>query len=113
GYATKFGWESRVPLVARTAEGGSKESKLSTRSILGFGNGDPLLIYARPAWDGHGIVLCMRETYGRPAELDLSALKKAGFAKSVYEVNSLEEPLKKVSTAIHFSPLEVKFIKIN
>ncbi len=113
GYATKFGWESRVPLVARTAEGGAEESKISSRSILGFGNGDPLLIYARPAWDGHGIVLCMRETYGRPAELDLSALKKAGFAKSVYEVNSLEEPLKKVSTAIHFSPLEVKFIKIN
>ena len=113
GYATKFGWESRVPLVARTAEGGAKESEISSRSILGFTKGDPLLIYARPAWDGHGIVLCMRETYGRPAELDLTALKKSGFAKSIYEVNSLEEPLKKVSTAIHFSPLAVKFIKIN
>lgn len=112
GYATKFGWESRIPLIARTAEGGTKETKLTSRSLLNFSNEDPLLILARPAWNGHGIILCLRETRGKPAKLDLSALRKSGLVKNAYEVNSLEEPLKKVSSAIEFAPLEVKFIKI-
>ncbi len=113
GYATKFGWESRVPLAARTAERGPEKTEVTSRSLLGFGDGNPLLIYARPAWDGHGIILCMRETYGRPAKLHLSVLKKSGLVKSVEEVNSIEEPLKKVSSEVDFTPFEVKFIRIN
>ncbi len=113
GYATKFGWESRIPLISKITEGRAKETKLSSRPLLNFGHEDPLLIFARPAWDGHGIILCMRETFGKSAKLDLSELSKSGLVKDVYEVNSLGEPLKKVSSAINFDPLEVKFIKIN
>ncbi len=113
GYATKFGWESRVPLVARVSEGGGKKTALASRSLLNFGNGDPLLIYARPAWDGHGIVLCMRETYGRDAVVNLSGLRKSGLVNSVEEVNSLQEPLRKVTSEVKFNPYEVKFIRIN
>lgn len=112
GFATNFGWSSRVPLVAAPCEGSATGNGTHSMSLLNFGAGNPMLISARPAWNGSGVVLCMRETAGNNAKVDVSELLKSGIAKIAQEVNSLEEPVGGPSNEVFFRPREVKFILI-
>ncbi len=112
GFATNFGWSSRVPLVAAPSEGSATGSGIHSMSVLNFGAGNPMLISARPSWNGSGVVLCMRETAGNSAKVDVSELLKSGIAKIAEEVNSLEEPVGGPSNEIFFRPRDVKFILI-
>ncbi len=109
-FATEFGWGTRVPLTATLRPGGGSGTKLVSRSVLDFGSNSLLLVFARPAWNDKGVVLCLRETEGKPATLNVSSLVKASPAKDVYEVNSLEENLKRVSGNIGFKPYQVRFL---
>lgn len=112
GYATRFGWNQRVPLIATFRPGGGTGDQLVSNSILHFNSNDLLLVFARPAWYGKGVVLCLRETEGKTAKLNVSELVSSKPSRSVYEVNSLEEPVRKVKGIISFRAHEVKFIMI-
>ena len=110
-FATRFGWSSRVPLAAIASEN-CPASGIGMRSILNFKQDDPMLVYARPAWSGDGVILCMREIEGRNARLDLSEILRSYPKKSAFEVNSLEEPSGKSVNEISFEPDQVKFILV-
>lgn len=112
GFADDFGWGSRVPLVATTNEGSSKGSEIGSKSFLDFGNPDLMLVLARPAWDGNGDILYMREKEGKGTKLDITQLLKPLPGKSVIEVNSLQEKIGHPSSEITFSPNELKIIRI-
>ncbi len=109
-FATRFGWSSRAPLTATVRLGDGTGTSLTSRSILDFGRSGLLLVFARPAWNGKGVVLCLRETDGKPATLDVSKLVSSDTHELVYEVNSLEENSKRVTGQIEFRPYEVRFL---
>lgn len=109
-FATNFGWGCRVPLTAMVRQGDGKSSVLESKSILNFDTNDLLLVFARPAWDGNGVVLCLRELNGKNTALNVSKLISSKSSVNVYEVNSLEEKIRSLSGNVEFKPHEVKFI---
>ncbi len=109
-FAAEFGWGSRVPLVAMVRSGDGKSANLESKSILNFDSKDLLLVFARPAWNGNGVVFCMRETNGENASLNISKLISSKSSYKVYEVNSLEEQIRSLTGSVRFKPHEVKFI---
>ena len=106
-YAAHFGHESYVPLVARVLTAGTSRAARYALSILQISAPNLVLISARPARDGDGIILHLREVDGRPAVAEFPA------GASVIEVNVLEEPLRKADSAAGFSPFEAKFVKVS
>lgn len=111
-FATHFGWSSRVPLITAPHGGNTNASRIQSKSLLNFASGDPMLVSARPAWNGSGIVLCLREIAGCSTRVNVSNLLKSGLAQIAQEVSSLEEPIGEPSKEILFIPHEVKFILI-
>lgn len=117
--ATRFGWGSQVPLVARALPpvkgetAGSGIGRGNPVSLLQADVGNLLLVEARPAWHDKGVILHWREVEGKPATIDLM---KQGFAKrlkSADEVNVLEETTKADCKTLSFAPYEVKFVRLN
>ena len=105
-YADHFGRESYVPLVARVLTAGTSNATRPSRSVLQISAPNLALISARPARDGDGIVLHLREIEGRPAEAELPP------GVSAMEVNVLEEALRKPGSTVRFSPFEAKFVRV-
>jgi Glycosyl hydrolases family 38 N-terminal domain/Glycosyl hydrolases family 38 C-terminal domain len=107
--ASRFGWGTRVPLVARVVppmrRGGRTERPFS-RSILAIENPNLLFIEAHPSRYGQGIVTCLRELAGKETEWILGQGLKA------VQVNVLEEEMGKTFETLSFKPYETKFIKI-
>lgn len=112
GYATKFGWGCRVPLVSTLKPSDGKDSLLTGLSVLNLANSDLHLVFSRPAMNGNGAILCLRELNGRGASFDVERLAASKQVKGLYEVNSLEEPLKKLSGKVRFRPFQVKFFMV-
>jgi hypothetical protein len=106
-FAVHFGHESNVPLVARVLAPGTSGAARAVRSVLQINAPNLALISARPARDGSGIVLHLREVEGRPAVAELPA------DASAVEVNVLEEPLRDAGRAPGFGPFESKFLKVS
>ncbi len=111
-FATDFGWGSRVPLTATLRPGGGYGTKLQSGSVLDFGKNSLLLVFARPAWDGNGVIICLREVEGKTESLDVRKLVKYRPATRVYEVNSLEENPREVKGEITFTPYQVRFLML-
>ncbi len=101
--ASSFGWESRIPLVARVLTAGSSQATRPSMSALEIDAPNLVLVSARPARDGHGIIVHLREVDGKPATLR---------ALAVTEVNVLEEPLGAPAESIIFRPMEAKFVRV-
>jgi alpha-mannosidase len=128
--ATRFGMENRVPLLARVFPASSKpDSVFIPKSFFTSMPNNLVLISARPALNGNGIVLQLRETSGckdsiAVEDLRLSSITLASAvqALSATEVNVLEEPVRKIwerkeeaTLPYHgfwltFNPLETKFL---
>jgi hypothetical protein len=115
--ATRFGWGSQVPLVARVLPpvraDHSNSADGALASLLKCDAVNLLLVEARPAWHSPGVILHWREVEGRPAVLDLGNQPFAGRVKSADEVNVLEEPLQAGVKMVVFKPYEVKFVRLN
>jgi hypothetical protein len=110
--ATSFGWGSRIPLVARVLTAGASESGISSLSTLRISAPNVALVSTRPARDGKGIILHLRELEGKATRVRLATAAPAIAIESVSETNLFEEQLKPASAEIEFSPFEVKFIKL-
>jgi alpha-mannosidase len=114
--ATRFGWGSQVPLVARAlprvrsqvagSVGGASASLLKCDAT------NLLLVEARPAWHGPGVILQWREVDGTPATLDLAGQPFAGQVTSIDEVNIVEEPVQAGIKSVTFKPYEVKLVRV-
>ncbi len=111
-FATNFGWGMRVPLTAALRPGGGESTKIESGSFLDFGSSSLLLVFARPAWDGKGVVLCLREVEGKETTLNVRNLVKHKPGTHVYEVNSLEENPREVKGKVGFDPYQVKFLML-
>jgi hypothetical protein len=131
--ATRFGMENRVPFLSRVFPASARpDSVLMPRSFFNSSVGNLVLVSARPAAGGQGMILHLRETAGMPDSLAVdnvilssSTLSMATRATSVTEVNVLEEPVRTVwrrndtsKTGYHpeyvtFKPWETKFILVS
>ena len=111
-FASRFGWGSRVPMLARVFPSGKKESTKRSVSLLDITIPNILVISAKPAASGDGIVLHLREIEGKKAEIDLQKMIKNVKFKSVREVSVIEEEIVDIEKKIEFKPYEIKFIKI-
>ena len=100
--AADFGWGARIPLVGRVLSPGTSAATLRPQgSVLAIDEPDLLLVAARPAREGGGLVLHVREVDGKPATL----------AGSFTEATVLGTPISTPQTAITFLPYETKFLK--
>lgn len=111
-FASMFGWGSRVPLTATVIPGGGSGTKLVSRSVLDFGSNSLLLVFARPVWNGKGVILCIRETDGKPTSLNVSDLVRSDPSMQVCEVISLDGPIRPVSGSVRFRPYQVRFLML-
>jgi hypothetical protein len=113
-FATRFGREERVPLLSRVMmpSGGSESSELVSRSLIDLGIPNLLLVHATPSLDGNGIILHLREVEGNPATLDTRRLQEETGARSIEEVNVLEERLSVLTVPLLFGHNETRFIKL-
>jgi hypothetical protein len=105
-FATNFGWESRIPFLSRVLPAGNSNPGKTEDSFFSIKNENILLVNAKPADDGKGTVLQLRETDGKETVLHFVKPTKA------YEVNVFEEDLGKDSKEIKFKAFESKFIRI-
>lgn len=116
--ATVFGWNSRLPLIGRAAPASVPNNLPASGSTLSLAPENVILVNARPASDGRGVILCLREVDGKSAKLDLSLRLPGKKLKSVEEVNVLEEtmdnpiPPKNNEDQITLPPFGVKFVRV-
>lgn len=101
-YATRFGWDNRVPLFTRVMPAASAgNGRARERSFLRPGPDHVLLTSCVPAADGSSVLVNLRETDGRPATLTL--LDAAGHALNFRPTDATGRAL----TGEHVSSLEM------
>jgi alpha-mannosidase len=107
--ATRFGWGSRIHMVPRVLPPGNAEAS-AVASTLDLGAPNIILVDARPAYYGEGIVLHLRELDGKATDLPLADL----LAKAtLQEINVLEEVIEKGINTVTFKPYDSRFLKLS
>lgn len=111
-FATRFGWDSRIPLLARVIppKTTDKATITTSRSLMDLDLPNLLLVNARPDPSANGVILHLRETEGDHAILDVSSLLEQTGATEVFEVNVLGEVLKQLTKPTLIEHFETKFI---
>jgi hypothetical protein len=71
GFASRFGWGARVPLLTRILPGGGPGDSMSEGSFIEGWPEDVVIISALPSADGNSVILHLRETGGRGKVLNL------------------------------------------
>jgi len=109
GFATQFGWGCRVPYLTRIIPGsGSGDNNWEGTFISGWPS-NVILITAEPTEDGNSLLIHLRETDGKPAELKLTN-GTDGKLLPITEVDVTGSPVAKNSQQI--GPLESKFFRL-
>src|SRR5690606_37989206 len=91
-FATRFGWGSRIPLLIRVLPAGGKGAA-AARSWMEVSAPNLLLVSARPAEKGKGVILQLRETDGKEAVLEVEGLLKGNVFRSAWHVNLFGEEM--------------------
>ncbi|USN99561.1 MAG: hypothetical protein H6810_02520 [Phycisphaeraceae bacterium] len=112
GFATRFGWGHRIPLLGRVLPGSGEARPLENESLLELGAENLILVAARTAAYGPGVVLQLREVEGRPVRLGANDWGGSMGALRVREVNVLEEVFGAAEATIKFGPFETKFLLV-
>ncbi|HPI72247.1 MAG TPA: glycoside hydrolase family 38 C-terminal domain-containing protein [bacterium] len=111
--AVQFGWGSRIALQARVIPAGRpKAERRPAASWLNWPAANLILVAARPAPDGKGIVCHLREVAGITAKIELTELSSLKKIQQMDEVNVLGEVLQNDVQSVRFAPFEVKFIRL-
>ncbi len=110
--ATQVGWGSRIPLVARVLTPGTAGAGGASLSAFRVSESNVVLVGARPARDGSGIIVQMREVDGKACVVRFESSLPGITLRAVEEVDILEETLRTAGAAIPFSPFETKFLRI-
>lgn len=111
-FATRFGIENRVPMIARAYSGSpTGHSKLTGKSIVDINAPkNLLLVNSRPTDDGNGIILHLRETQGDHAILDITKILGNPNIVSAKETNALGEEIQTLEGPLLIEHFETKFI---
>ena len=112
GFASRFGWESRVSLLGRVAPGGDGKRTASVQSLIPLELTNLLLVTARPASNLDGVVLHLREVEGRESTLSIETWRYRGELARVQTVTVLEDVLETLAGEVHFRPHETKFLLV-
>jgi hypothetical protein len=112
GFATRFAWAQRIPLLTRVLPAGKESLEKRSQSLLDIDLSNVILINAKPSDDVLGLVLHLRETNGENAIIDVDKLLKLNDYANVLEVNVLEEEIAKLKKSIKLEPFETKFLKL-
>lgn len=112
--ATRFGWGSRVPLVARVlpAAAGQPGRTPERRGLLGLRAPNVLVVEARPARDDRGVFLHLRELEGKAVTLTRAGLELDQEPVGADEVNVLEQTIEPDIESLALAPYEVKFVRL-
>lgn len=128
-FATKFGQGNRIPFLTRIFPAQDPDSVIIPRSFIGHSLLNVMLVCAYPSQDGHGIILHLRETDGKPVRFPVrdylvaivDVMGATGASEAV-EVNVLEEEIAPVAGKtyapgehgnwIEMKPFETKFLKL-
>ncbi|MBI2422645.1 MAG: hypothetical protein HYV27_07430 [Candidatus Hydrogenedentes bacterium] len=110
--ATRFGWGSRIAMIPRVLPPGTQATPESMLSTLDLGVPNLVLVDARPAFYGEGIVLHLRELEGKATELDTKGLRSTAAFAAIEETNLLEEVVAPHAVTVSFAPYESKFLKL-
>jgi hypothetical protein len=111
-FAYRFGWGSRIPLLSRVMPASNEKSENESASIININVPNLLLVNAKPALSGNGVILQLRETEGDHAILDVNRLKQETGASEAFEVTILEEKVKPLNAPLLIEHYETKFIQI-
>jgi len=108
-FATRFGWDSRIPIYARVMPKGKPNNLPASYSSFNFSKENLLMTSATPSIDKGYILINVRELDGKSTPLQITG----GSGKTVEFsiVNALEEPLQNGLKETVFAPFENKFIK--
>ncbi len=110
-FATRFGFENRVPLIARTNSGNADGGSTVLESIINlYAPENLLLVNARPLSDGKNILFHFRETEGDHAILDISRILQNPNILSISEVNGLGNNGKILNGPLLIEHFETKFL---
>jgi hypothetical protein len=110
GEATRFGWGTRVPFLTRIFPGGGKGEPVWQKSLVSGWPNNLILVNAQPVKGEQAILIQVRETDGKPA--DLSALKQISGAPFVLtQIDVLGFPMANGSALL--KPLGIGFIKLS
>ena len=114
GFATRFGWGSRVPLATRVLPPGKSRAANLSRELSALTINAPnlLLVEARPARNRNGIFLHLRELDGIPTTLTSENVISWSELQQADEVNVLEETLREGIESLPFRPYEAKFVRL-
>ena len=114
-YATQVGWGNKMPLLSRTISSEKNPSKppVRSKSCILLDAPNLLLVNSTLSMDGKGIILHIREVEGDHAIIDIGKLMRETGAKSIQEVNVLEEEMSNLTSPLLLEHFETKFLKIN
>lgn len=110
--ATRFGWENRVPFLSRVVPASQVKSPPRQKNLWPFNASNILLISARPAKIGNGIIFHVREIEGKETNLPVEDVLAKGVFHSVTEVNVLEEKLAPVTSDFKLKPHGMAFLLV-
>lgn len=110
-FATRFGWENRVPMLSRVLPKSNTRKETISKSVINLNSPNNLLLVNSQISE-HGIILQLRETEGDHAILDITALLQDPVINTIYEVNVLGEKLLPLTKPVLIEHFETKFILI-
>ena len=110
--AARFGWSSRIPMIARVLPPGDANANAPVLSTLDLGLPNVVLVDARPASQHEGIVLHLRELDGVATTIKVSELSCLAAIDGVSEMDVLENDLGQPLSSLSFKPFESKFIRL-
>ncbi|MEI2726158.1 MAG: glycoside hydrolase family 38 C-terminal domain-containing protein [Verrucomicrobiota bacterium] len=113
-FATRFGWGSRVPLATRVLPPVKTVALRGPQilSALALNPSNLLILETRPAHNGDGIILQLREVEGNPVTITEAEVHTATGLQGADEVNVLEATLQPDIESLSFKPYEVKFLRL-
>jgi hypothetical protein len=113
-FASKFGWGERNSFPTRTFPSGKPElNEFLSETLKIVGSPNVLLVNSRPSLNGKdAVVLHFRELEGLESDISLASAVSGRPIKTISVVNSMGKKVSEVSTSVHFSPFEVKFLEL-
>ena len=112
-FATRFGMENKVPMLARVIPKGVITKNPVSKSLIDLNSvSNLILVELQPEYGETGFTLHFREVDGIQVSLDINSLLQKSGVDSVYEVNVLGEKVAQINKPVLFQPFESKFILV-
>ena len=113
GTATRFGWSSRVPLLARSLPAGKStaDEDEDEGQVWDIDSENLILINAQPVQNEKALLLQIREVNGNTSPFKMTTPDNKKIQLQLTDV--LGYPMKDQSSDISFKPYQTKFIKVS